>query len=59
MNSTKVANCGTHNIVNENSYYGLIEQTMDFTPELSAFQGTLISADNVHSFSRLISKGGE
>lgn len=32
---------------------------MDFTPELSAFQGVLISADNVHSFSRLISKGGE
>ncbi|KAJ0181216.1 hypothetical protein K1T71_003301 [Dendrolimus kikuchii] len=31
---------------------------MDFTPELSSFQGVLISADNVYSFSRLTAKGG-
>ncbi|XP_075982482.1 uncharacterized protein LOC142980799 [Anticarsia gemmatalis] len=31
---------------------------MDFTPELSAFQGSIISADNVHQFSKLSSKGG-
>lgn len=31
---------------------------MDFTPELSSFQGVLISADNVYSFSKLTAKGG-
>lgn len=31
---------------------------MEFTPSLSAFQGVIISADSVHSFSKLTSKGG-
>ncbi|KAJ8734814.1 hypothetical protein PYW08_014064 [Mythimna loreyi] len=31
---------------------------MDFTPELSAFQGIIVSANHSHSFSRLTSKGG-
>ncbi|KAJ2938496.1 hypothetical protein O0L34_g12990 [Tuta absoluta] len=31
---------------------------MDFTPELSAFQGVIISADNVHTFLRLTARGG-
>ncbi|XP_049878112.1 uncharacterized protein LOC126375244 [Pectinophora gossypiella] len=31
---------------------------MDFTPELAAFQGVIISADNVHSFGRLKERGG-
>ncbi|CAH0405989.1 unnamed protein product [Chilo suppressalis] len=31
---------------------------MEFCPQLSAFQGVMISADNVHSFSRLTSKAG-
>ncbi|CAH0600456.1 unnamed protein product [Chrysodeixis includens] len=31
---------------------------MDFTPELSAFQGVMLSADNIHNFSKLSCKGG-
>lgn len=31
---------------------------MDFTPDLSAFQGVIISADNVYSFSKLKNRGG-
>ncbi|XP_047537147.1 uncharacterized protein LOC125071096 [Vanessa atalanta] len=31
---------------------------MEFTPSLSAFQGVIISADSVHSFSKLTSRGG-
>lgn len=31
---------------------------MNFTPELTALQGVMISADNVHSFSKLTGKGG-
>lgn len=32
---------------------------MEFCPQLSAFQGVIISADNVHPFSRLTSRGGK
>lgn len=32
---------------------------MNFTPELSAFQGVLLSADNIHKFSKLSCKGGK
>ncbi|XP_063833482.1 uncharacterized protein LOC135082625 [Ostrinia nubilalis] len=31
---------------------------MEFCPQLSAFQGVIISADNVYPFSRLTSRGG-
>ncbi|XP_021183895.3 uncharacterized protein LOC110371817 [Helicoverpa armigera] len=31
---------------------------MDFTPELSAFQGLIVSVDHSHCFSRLTSRGG-
>ncbi|CAH2068646.1 unnamed protein product, partial [Iphiclides podalirius] len=31
---------------------------MNFTPELTALQGVMISADNVNSFSKLTAKGG-
>lgn len=31
---------------------------MDFTPELSAFQGVILSADNTHDFSKITARGG-
>ncbi|XP_011568902.3 uncharacterized protein LOC105398488 [Plutella xylostella] len=31
---------------------------MNFTPELSAFQGVIISADNVNQFSKITARGG-
>lgn len=32
---------------------------MEFTPELSAFQGIITTADSAYSFSELKSKGGK
>lgn len=32
---------------------------MDFTPELSAFQGLIVSANHSHNFSRITSRGGK
>lgn len=32
---------------------------MEFTPELLAFQGVLISTDSVQPFSKLTEKGGK
>lgn len=32
---------------------------MNFTPELTALQGVMLSADNINSFSKLTAKGGK